>query len=157
MNECDTSEKLEEYFKKVDCYGKENCYFICNTMPSSLFLGMFGTLGGLVSVKKNKNVMGYLLNQNENGICLIPIVAETMTKNRIDVDHYIWIENENIEKITIKNEDIGFKKITIRLKDKTKYALKVSKRIIHLDYHKVNLDKFIEMYKNNSKKGKEQI
>lgn len=147
MEEIDTLEKLEEYFKKVNCYGNDNCCFICNTMPSSLFLSMFGALGGVISVKKNKNVMGYLLNKNENGICLIPIVVDTITKNKVDIDNYIFIKNEDIEKVIIKNEEIGFKKITIILKDKTKYVLKVSKRIIKLDYHKENLDRFIEMYK----------
>ncbi len=147
MKEFDTLEKLEEYFKKVNCYGKNNCCFICNTMPSSLFLSMFGALGGLMAIKKNKNIMGYLLNKNENGICLIPIVIDTMTKNKVDLDHYIFIKNEDITKITIKNEEIGFKKITIRLKNKIKYDLKVSKRIVNIDYHKKNLDQFIEMYK----------
>lgn len=110
MKDFDTLEKLEDYFKKVNCYGNENCCFICSTKPSSVFLSMFGALGGWLSVKKNKNVMGYLLNKNENGICLIPIVIDTMTKNKVDLDNYIFIRNEDIVKVSIKNEEIGFKK-----------------------------------------------
>ncbi len=143
MNELNTLEKIVVYFKKVNCYGKENCCFVCSTIQST----QFGLIGALISMKKNKKVMGYLLNKNENGICLIPIVAETMTKNKIDPDNYIFIKNEDIDKVIIKNEEIGFKRIKILLKDKNKYVLKAAKRIINVDYHKENLDKFIGMYK----------
>lgn len=143
MDDFKTLDKLEEYFKKVNCYGKENCCFTCSTRQNY----MFGIIGVLISMKKNKNVMGYLLNKNENGICLIPIVAETMSKNKIDLDNYVFIKNEDIDQVIIKNEDIGFKQIKIILKDKSKYILKASKKIINVDYHKINLDRFIEMYK----------
>jgi len=91
--------------------------------------------------------MGYLLNKNENGICLIPIIAATMTKNKIDKNNYIFIKNEEIDKVIIKNEEIGFKRIKIILKDENKYILKAAKKIINVNYHKENLDKFIEIYK----------
>lgn len=143
MKDFDTLEKLEEYFKKVNCYGNDNCCFTCSTMQST----QFGIIGVLISVKKNKNVMGYLLNKNENGICLIPIVVDTMTKNKVDLDNYVFIKNEDIDRVIIKNEEIGFKKIKIELKDKTKYVLKTSKKIANVDYHKTNLNRFIEMYK----------
>lgn len=41
-----------------------------------------------------------------------------------------------LEKLIIKNEEIGFKRIKIILKDRTKYVLKVLKKIITADYHK---------------------
>lgn len=143
MKDFNTLENLEEYFKKVNCYGDDNCCFTCSTMQ----ITQFGIIGALISVKKNKKVMGYLLNKNENGICLIPIVMDTFTKNKVDLDNYIFIKDVDIEKVTIKNEEIGFKKIKIELKDKTKYVLKTPKKIINVDYHKINLDRFIEMYK----------
>ena len=142
MKDFDTLEKLEEYFKKVNCYGKENCCFTCSTIQNT----QFGLVGALISIKKNKNVMGYLLNKNENGICLIPIVTDTFTKNKVDLEHYIFIKNEEIDQVIIKNEEIGFKKIKIILKDKTKYVFKTSKKIKNVEYHKTNLDKFIEQY-----------
>lgn len=141
MNDFNTLEKLEEYFKKVNCYGRENCCFVCSTIQST----QFGLIGTLISVIKNKKVMGYLLNKNESGICLIPIIAETMTRNKVDLDNYIFIKNDDIDKIVIKNEEIGFKRIKILLKDKNKYVLKAAKKIINADYHKENLDKFIGM------------
>ncbi len=136
-------ENLEEYFKKVNCFGTDNCCFTCSTVQAT----QFGLIGALISIKKNKKVMGYLLNKNEKGICLIPIVMETFNKNKIDLDNFIFIEDSDIDKVIIKNEEIGFKRITILLKDKTKYVLKTPKKIIKADYHKINLERFIEMYK----------
>lgn len=146
MEDFATLEKLEAYFKEVNGYGKENCCFLANTIPSSILLAMFGALGGYLATKKNKNVMGYLCNRNENGFCLIPIVSDTLTKNKVAIEQAIFLKHEEIEKVTLKNEDIGFKKITIRLKDKNKYVLKVAKKIVKLDYQKKNLDRLIEMY-----------
>lgn len=143
MNELNTLENLEDYFKKVNCFGTDNCCFTCSTMQNT----MFGVIGVLISLKKNKNIMGYLLNKNENGICLIPIVVDIMTKNKIDLDNYVFIENDDIEKVVIKNEEIGFKQIIIILKDKTIYKLKVAKKIKNVSYHEENLNKFIDFYK----------
>lgn len=143
MDDINNVETLEEYFKKVNCYGEYNYCFVCNTIQSSIF----GVVGVLIALKRNKNVMGYLLNKNNYGICLIPIIADTLTKNKIDVNHSIFIKEEEIDKVVIKNEEIGFKKIKILLKDKTKYILKTPKKVIKRDYHKINLDKFIEIYK----------
>lgn len=93
--------------------------------------------------------MGYLFNQNDKGICLIPIIADTLSRNKVDIENYIFIKNEDIEKVYIKNEDFIFKKIKIVLKDKSKYIIKTSKKIKNINYHENNLNKFIEMYKNN--------
>lgn len=144
IQDYDTIEKIEEYFKKVNGLGsKYNYCFGCGTIQNT----QFGVIGSLLSAKKNKNIMGYLLNKNELGICLIPIVIDTFTKNKIDLEQYIFIPEENIDKVIIKNEEIGFKRIKIILKDKTKYVLKTPKKIKQVDYHASNLNKFIEIYK----------
>lgn len=143
MEDLKILENLEKYFKGVNCYGEYNYCFSCSTMQYN----MFGAIGALISIKKNKKIMGYLLNKNEKGICLIPIVAETLNRNKIDVEGFIFINNDEIDKVIIKNEELGFKMIKILLKDKTKYVLKTPKKVIKKDYHKINLDKFIELYK----------
>jgi len=143
MNEANTLENLEEYFKKINCYGKNNCCFTCSTMQTPIF----GIVGALISMKINKKIMGYLLNKNENGICLIPIVVDTLNRNKIDIENYIFLKNEDIAQVIIKNEAIGFKQIRIILKDRTKYIMKTPTKIHNVDYHKVNLDKFVEMNK----------
>jgi len=48
MNDLNTLEKLEEYFKQVNCYGKENCCFVCSTIQST----QFGLVGAIISMKK---------------------------------------------------------------------------------------------------------
>ncbi|NBK96637.1 MAG: hypothetical protein EOM50_01220 [Erysipelotrichia bacterium] len=146
MEDFDTIEKLEEYFKKVNCYGNYNYCFTCQIEQSMLPM-LFGAAGAVTSVLKNKKVMGYLFNQNDKGIGLIPIVVDTLNKNKVDLDNYIFIKQDNIKKISIKNEDFLFKKIKIELKDKTKYIIKTAKKIKNIDYHENNLNKFIEMYK----------
>jgi len=108
---------------------------------------IFGIVGALISMKINKKIMGYLLNKNENGICLIPIVVDTLNRNKIDIENYIFLKNEDIAQVIIKNEAIGFKQIRIILKDRTKYIMKTPTKIHNVDYHKVNLDKFVEMNK----------
>ena len=92
MEDFNTLEKLEEYFKKVDCYGEYNYCFTCQIEPSILPM-LFGAVGAIIEMKRNKKVMGYLFNKFDKGICLIPIVADTLTKNKIDIDNYIFINN----------------------------------------------------------------
>jgi len=147
MENYDTINKIEEYFKQINCYGTYNYCFITTTMPSSVFMGMFGAIGALISIKKNKKVMGYLLNKNDFGIVLIPLVVDTINKNKLDLENHIIIKNEDIEKLTIRSEEVGFKRIRITLKDNTKYILKAANKIKNIDYQKTNLDKFIEIYK----------
>ena len=91
--------------------------------------------------------MGYLLNKNDFGIVLIPLVVDTINKNKLDLENHIIIKNEDIEKLTIRSEEVGFKRIRITLKDNTKYILKAANKIKNIDYQKTNLDKFIEIYK----------
>ncbi len=146
MEDFKTLEKLEEYFKKVNCYGEYNYCFTCQIEQSILPI-LFGAVGAIIEMKINKKVMGYLFNKFDKGICLIPIVVDTLTKNKVDIDNYIFIPNDDIEKVIIKNEDIVFKKIKIILKDKTKYTMKTAKKMKNIDYHEMNLNKFIEMYK----------
>ena len=146
MDDLNTLEKIENYFKKVNCYGKYNYCFSCQKEPSLLPI-IFGVAGAVASIIKDNKVVGYLFNQNDQWICLIPIVVDTMTKNKIAIEKYVFIKQEDIEKIIIKNEDIKFKKIKIVLKDKTKFVMRTSKKIKNIDYHENNLNKFIGLYK----------
>lgn len=144
MNNHNPLENLEEHFKKINYYSEEYNYcFECSTIQNNYF----GAIGAIISIKKNKNIMGYLLNKTEKGICLIPIVADTLTKNKVDLEHFIFIEDKEIENVIIKNEDFTFKKINIALKDKTKFILKTPKKIRNIAYHEINLNKFIDSYK----------
>lgn len=146
MEEFKTVEKLEEYFKKVNCYGKYNYCFTCQIEQSILPI-LFGAVGALIENIRNKKVMGYLFNKFDKGICLIPIVVDTLTKNKVDIDNYIFINTEDIEKVVVKNEDIVYKKIKIILKNKTKYTMRTLKKIKNIEYHEKNLNNFLSMCK----------
>ncbi len=58
----------------------------------------------------------------------------------------IFLKNEDIDKVSIKYDTIG-KLIRIKMKDKTQYGFKTARRIKNIDYHEINLNKFIECYK----------
>ena len=141
-----SKEKIEESLKEINCYGEYNYYFTCQVEQSILPM-LFGIVGALIAAAKNNNIMGYIFNKTDKGICLIPIVVDKVNKNKIDLENYIFIKEEDIEKVVIKNEDITFKNIKIVLKDKTKYKMRTSKKIKNIDYHEENLNKVIEIYK----------
>ena len=143
MEKNNTKEDLKNLFKKINCYGeKYNYCFECATIQNMYF----GAIGVLISIKKNKNVMGYLLNQTEKGITLIPIVKETMNKSKIEEQNYIFIPQNKIETVKITNEEINFKRIVISLKDGTKYKMKTIKKTKKNPEHNQNVNRFIDMY-----------
>lgn len=138
---------LEDHFKKAGAYGTYN-YCFSTQIESSLLPSLFGAVGGVAEVMKNKKVMGYLLNQYDQGICLIPVVADTLTKNKIDDENPIIINQDKIDKVVIKNDLNGYL-IRITLKDKTKYRLRTLKKIKKVPYHEKNLNQFIKIYKKD--------
>lgn len=146
VEDFNTLENLEEYFKKVNCYGEYNYCFTCQ-MEQSILPILFGAVGAIIEMKRNKNVMGYLFNKFDKGICLIPIVSDTLTKNKVDIDNYIFIDNNDIEKVIAKNEDIVYKKIKIILKNKKRYTMRTLKKIKNIEYHEINLNNFLSMCK----------
>jgi len=148
MDDFTKLENLEKYFKEINCYGTFNYCFTAQ-VEQSLMPIFFGAVGGLVTSVKNvkaKKVMGYLVNCFDEGICLIPIVADTLTKNKVVTDQYCILKNENIDKVIIKKEDFVFWKIKIVMKDKSKYTIKTTRKMKNAPYQENNLDKFIKMY-----------
>ena len=95
---------------------------------------------------RRKNISGYLLNQTEKGICLIPINAE-FRKNTIDIEHYIIINQNDIKEVKIKSQEILYIKIQILLKDGTKYIMTTNKKIRSMPMHGENVAKFVKIYK----------
>lgn len=143
MDEYNTKEKQEELFKKVNGYGTFNYCFACSNIMSY----SFGAIGAYLTIKKHKKVVGYLLNQTNLGIGLIPLISTSLNKNEADIDNYIFIPQNKIKEVKIKNDQINFKKITIILKDKTKYKMRTVTKILKQSFHNENLQKFMEMYK----------
>lgn len=153
MENANTLEAIEEYFKKVNCYGNEYNYCFASQLEPSILPALFGVAGAAISTVKNKKIMGYLFNKNEKGICLIPIVADTLTKNKIELDSYKFILDEEIESIKIKKIDFVYYNIKIKLKDKTKYNLRCLAKIKDVSYHEKNVKGLVDMYLGKNKKA----
>ncbi len=140
-------ENVESLFKRINRFGNEYNYcFGCFIPPSNLALA-FGAVGGAIDALRRKNLIGYFINKNEKEICLIPLISDNNKAIQIDVDDYIDILPQDIKSIKIKNEDFMYKRIIIKLNDKTKYVMKTAKKIKDVPYHENNLNKFIELYK----------
>lgn len=146
MNEINTLEKIENIFKDINCYGEYNYCFSCSTIQNT----QFGLLGVLISNKINKNIMGYLLNQTDKGIALIPIVKDTLTKNKLDIDNFTFIKQEDIKTVKFKNENFVYKNIIIILKDNKKIKMQTLKKNKNIEYHEQNLNKFIKFYEEKN-------
>ena len=140
MDDFNTLEKIEEYLKQANCYGEYNYCFTAqpeDTIGDAILM-CFGAIGGaIMGAKKSKRTIGYILNKNEKGIGIIPIEK---------IQKALFLNNEDIEKVKIKYDTIG-KLIKIKMKDKTKYRFKTAIKIKNIDYHEINLKKFIESYK----------
>ena len=150
MEEFNTLEKIEEYLKKSNCYGEYNYCFTAQKQEkiNSALTGIFGgAIGGAISHKLNDNkAIGYILNRNDKGIAILSIFGDI--KNPIvDVDNVLFLANEDIDKVIIKKDGFSFKIIKITLKNKAKFSFRMANKIKNIDYHEINLNKFIECYK----------
>lgn len=150
MDNFDTLEKLIAYLKQANCYGEYNYCFTVQKQEkvNSALMGIFGgALGGAVAHKLNDSkVIGYIINKNENGIAILPIIGDI--KNPIvDIDNMLFLNNEDIDKVVIKKDGFSFKIIKIVLKNKEEYSFRMANKIKNIDYHETNLNKFIECYK----------
>lgn len=145
MDKLDTLEKIEEYLKRADCYGDYNYCFVVQPEDtvSDVILMCFGAIGGAIAgVRKATGTVGYIFNKNEKGIGLIPI-EKIGNEKEVVLAKTMFLRNEDIDKISIKYDTIG-KLIKIKMKDKSKYGFKVTRKIRNIDYHEINLNKFIE-------------
>lgn len=150
MDNFDTLEKLIAYLKQANCYGEYNYCFTAQKQEkvNSALMGIFGgALGGAVAHKLNDSkAIGYILNKNEKGIAILPIIGDI--KNPIeDVDNLLFLNDEDIDKVVIKKDGFSFKIIKIVLKNKEEYSFRMANKIKNIDYHETNLNKFIEYYK----------
>lgn len=150
MDNFDTLEKLYAYLKQANCYGEYNYCFTAQKQEkvNLALMGIFGgAIGGAIAHKLNDNkAIGYILNKNDKGIAILPIIGDI--KNPIvDNDSLLFLNNEDIDKVIIKKDGFSFKIIKIILKDKEKFSFRMANKIKNIDYHEINLNKFIESYK----------
>lgn len=167
MEEFNTLESVRQLFKSINCLGEENCFFISfinNTSNATLVGGILGgaiggAIGAVIDSTSNTstcNCKGFLVNQTEKGIALIPFDYEGIAwtnpikKMKAQVNSYKFIAQEEIDKVIIKNANLisaVTKNVTIVLKDATRINLVVNKKQKDISYHEENFSKFINTYK----------
>ena len=145
MNEFNELEKVKKLFEEVKCIGNENnCFIAYKDMQKS---------SGMVSGMEYP-YDGLLINQTENGIGMFYlnqkgiVLTQNISKMTLDKDSYMFISNEEIKDIKIKNFALlnsKVKRISINTKDKSyKLFAKIDEKDI--PYQKENFTKFIEKY-----------
>lgn len=148
MDEFNTLEKIEECLKKSNCYGEYNYCFTVqpeDTISDAILMSLGAIGGAILGAKKSKGTIGYILNKNEKGIAVIPI-EKVKGKQKVAIEKALFLNNDDIDKVKVKRDTIG-KLIKIKMKDKTKYGFKTARKIKNIDYHEINLNKFIESYR----------
>lgn len=146
MNEFNDLEKVKELFKKEKGNGKENIYFVAyKDMQKS---------SGMVSGMEYP-YEGLLINQNENGIGMFYlkqpglVLTQNLEKMNLDKDSYIFISNDKIVEIKIKNYALlnsKIKRIEIKTNNKMNYKLFAKIKEKNIPYQEENFIKFIEKY-----------
>lgn len=145
MNEFNEIEKVKKLFNDKKCIGKENNYFIAyKDMQKS---------NGMVSGMEYP-YDGLLINQTENGIGMFYlnqkgiVLTQNISKMNLDKDSYIFISNDEIKDIKIKNFALlnsKVKRISINTQDKS-YKLFAKLEEKDIPYQKENFTKFLEKY-----------
>lgn len=156
MEQFNTIEGVSNLFRNANCIGQDNCYFISYISIST----SGGLLGGFVSAMESKmenKCDGYLVNQTESGIGLIPLNSDGMSyitnnpkKMKANVEACTFIQQADIKKVTIKNANLislVTKEVTIELINGRKYNWLVNKKEKTIPYHEENFAKFMNMYK----------
>ena len=146
MNEFNDIEKVKKLFEKEKGNGKENIYFVAyKDMQKS---------SGMVSGMEYP-YEGLLLNINENGIGMFYlnqpglVLTQNIEKMNLDKDSYVFISNDKIDEIKIKNYALlnsKVKRIEIKTNNKMNYKLFAKINEKNIPYQEENFIKFIEKY-----------
>lgn len=101
-----------------------------------------------------RELSGYIINQMENGIALIPLRTEgigfNIKKMVPNINSYTFFAQSEIKNIKIKRANLisaVSKKVVIELKDGNKYNLMVNLKEKYLPYQQDNFAKFMKKYK----------
>lgn len=166
-----TYEEALDLFRKVNCIGDDNCIFVTYKDPNinSTKYALFGAVGGAIGamaaftngmVEGLEGCDGLLINQTENGLGLIPLLSKGMqmvvnvSKMEPQLDRFVFVPNNAIESIEIKNFNFlnkKLQKVTIKINGlKPLYHVaKVSDKDI--EYQEQNFTKFMNKCKDGIK------
>lgn len=145
MEEFNNIEKVKALFASVNGLGNENLFFVAcqdKEKVSGAAAGMEYPYDGL------------LINQTENGIGMFYlkqpglVLTQNLSKMNLDKDSYMFISNDEIKEIKIKNYALlnsKVKRISINTKDKSyKLFAKIEEK--NIPYQTENFTKFLEKY-----------
>jgi len=147
MEEFNTIEKAIELFKTVNGYKNNNNIFVAykDVQKSN------GVVGGM-----EYPFEGLLINQTEDGIGMFYlkqpglVLTQNINKMILQKDKYVFISNDNIKNIAIKNYAIfnsKIKRITIDTNDGKSYKLFAKLNEKTIPYQNLNFTRFIESQK----------
>lgn len=173
MEDFRTLEGASALFKSVDGISAQNNIFVVykNTTREGMKAGLAGGLaGGMLSaglpgviIKTGKaaetvlegKFTGLLINQTENGLGIIPMHQKglqlTLNADKLEPEpeNYIFIGNEAISEVKVKNFNIFNKKVQKINIAVDKYKLYLMARITekNIPYQQENFTKFMDQYK----------
>lgn len=162
MEQFNTIDAVSKLFESINCVGEENCYFVSYVdinASNPVLLG--GILGGAVGAfaagmvaGMEQNANGYIINQMEKGIALIPLnstgIGNNIKKMIPNTNSYMYFGQSEIKSIKIKRAYLisaVVKKVRIELTDGKKFNLLVNVKEKYVPYHKENFEKFMQKYK----------
>lgn len=163
-----TIEGAMEIFRNLNCIGNDNCIFVTfkDTNREGFKYGALGAVGGAIAgaaafsngmLNGIEGFDGLLINCTELGLGIVPLKSNgvqlvlKVEKMEPQLDRFVFISNENIDSIIIKNFSFLNKKtqkVKIKIKGgKTLHQLarKVEKTI---PYQEENFAKFMDICKN---------
>ena len=170
-------------FKSYNLVGNENCiFYMVNEDPINLkeiatgvVLGVALNAAGLsvIGVQGNnennnsvKKFAGYLVNQTEKGIGLIPLETDKPTDAiqymKIVPDSYMFIEQKNIKNIKVEKKlvhslDSSIRVITIECSNGPKMIFRTYLDDKYVKYQSSNFEKFANRYGFKESKGSKII
>lgn len=132
-------EKIMNALGEVGFIRNNNCYFLGQVVPglgSQVAFGIFASFA--------RDFSGYIINQTEEGIGVIPISNAT-GKPLVNVAYFL--PQNNIINVVIENGGLFYyKKITITDSNNKNLIFKVVKNVMTIKKHKGNVKNFISMY-----------
>ena len=134
-----TDEKIINSLRQANLLMENNNYFIGVIIPSKGKQILFGSLSYF-----SKEFNGYIINQTESGIGIIPLSNVT---GQPMIDMAYFLPQNNIVNVSIKKGSLLFyKKITITDINNQIISFNVQKKVLTVKKHKENLEKFLLKY-----------
>ncbi|MBQ9318111.1 MAG: hypothetical protein IJR82_00565 [Bacilli bacterium] len=172
MNDFKNYDGVVNLFRSVNCIGKENCFFVTfkNNNREGLKYGALGAIGGAVGAgiaaavsSFSSGVLqgieayeGLLFNQTEMGLGIIPLsqngVQMFLNVDKLEAhpERFVFIPNQYIESIVVKNFNIFNKKmqkVNIKLTDGYTFYQVARLKEKNVNYQESEFGRFVSRYK----------